>query len=318
MAPSPRTLSPSTYGGDNPWTGWGDIVTGARNRRGRGQAPRDSDLGFGPERMHSEERGNLAPNAARRPRSLSVGAEKRYGDWARSSVQKLLRQDDWLDGRTRPPRPGSGGYLDRVNGEEGEATAAGAITPRALKEGENRASSPSGLYRMSNSRHPAQVTQRRATPYATDLDVPLRQRVRRGGDGGGMSACSKGGRAEKTSPIQLIRPFEAARTSDLVRVASQADTLGLRRQAGSVSRAGSVDRGRTVHAPIDTMGETWGRTVDGLATEVRGWSCTEHGRGDFSSTMPWDDPGNKVGVGPGYESGDGNSSGFRATKRLSR
>ncbi|CAM9191938.1 unnamed protein product, partial [Laminaria digitata] len=94
---------------------------GSISRRGRGLAPRDSDLGFGSARMRSasrhDDRCSVTSTGERRRRhrrrrdeidegagltrrrSMSLGVEDRYGEWARSSVGDLLRHDSWLGAR---------------------------------------------------------------------------------------------------------------------------------------------------------------------------------------------------------------------------
>lgn len=186
-----------------------------RNRRGRGHAPQDSDLGFGSERIrsgsrcsrgrarerpahsaatavgegiHSQSRSRRTVAAAAKgaanttsfekeapnptpPRSLSLGAERRYGDWARSSIQHLLRNDSSLCVRSNPSMAtDTSNDKGMVNGATtkpigGYYSDDGVrATTTAYRDGRNTLLVPRNL------RHPPQVTQRRASPYATDLD----------------------------------------------------------------------------------------------------------------------------------------------------
>ncbi|CAB1109743.1 unnamed protein product [Ectocarpus sp. CCAP 1310/34] len=193
-----------------------DNNTGGRgHRRGRSHTPRDSDLGFGSERMRSTSRcdddedcrggggrrerrsgsvgwrrtgtnGDVGPGL-RRVRSLSLGAERRYGDWARSSVQHLLRQDGWLGARSfrlDPPSPvtgsrntAGGGHSSEQHGGRGKSRWPRAETafemrrsrssPRDLSQHKNSADGSV----MNNRRYSAQTRERRPTPYATDADL---------------------------------------------------------------------------------------------------------------------------------------------------
>ncbi|CAM9319621.1 unnamed protein product, partial [Discosporangium mesarthrocarpum] len=87
-------------------SGWGMTPLIEGNRRGRGEPPPDNDLGFGSDRIVSNTRHHgratchlhamdSGPDnsAKRRPRSLSLGAEQRYGHWAGSTLHELLRHD---------------------------------------------------------------------------------------------------------------------------------------------------------------------------------------------------------------------------------
>lgn len=78
----------------------GDSITRC-NRRGRAYAPKNNDLGFGSERMRSQTKRDhdctRRLDSGRHNRSsLSLGAERLYGNSARSSVQHLLREDSRL------------------------------------------------------------------------------------------------------------------------------------------------------------------------------------------------------------------------------
>lgn len=113
----------------------------------------------------------------RRVRSLSLGAERRYGDWARTSVQHLLRHDNWLGVRSSHPAGPSktvgGQPSGRGKDNRGIADATQQMArPRSSSVG--RASSrykPGRPVPSNTSRHPAQTRERRASPYATDADL---------------------------------------------------------------------------------------------------------------------------------------------------
>lgn len=165
------------------------LTGGSGNRRGRCYTPANSDLGFGSERMRSQSRGDedqehchrgrksnsgVAGASLRRARSLSLGAERRYGDWARSSVQHLLRQDGWLG--VRPPRP-----TGSANGGEGQDLHCRRVAVEAVQQTDrprpsrkcrasNRNNYSDGPVAINSARHPAQTRERRASPYATDAD----------------------------------------------------------------------------------------------------------------------------------------------------
>lgn len=131
----------------------------------------------------------MADAGSRRARSLSLGAERRYGDWARSSVQHLLRQDGWLG--VRSPRPT--GSFDTIEtpcsgysgkGKDQRRRRAASETETAVQKTGRPRSSPGGrLSKPANhnhrdgpvarnsARHPAQTRERRASPYATDADL---------------------------------------------------------------------------------------------------------------------------------------------------
>lgn len=116
----------------------------------------------------------------RRVRSLSLGAERRYGDWARTSVQHLLRHDTWLGIRSSHPaaRPSrtNGGHSPKEEQRRRATTDATQSMARPRSSSVGRASTriknPPGRPVVSNtSRHPAQTRERRASPYATDADL---------------------------------------------------------------------------------------------------------------------------------------------------
>ncbi|CAM9862800.1 unnamed protein product [Ectocarpus fasciculatus] len=228
IAPPTHPLSATADDNGKAWSGTNNtartpVLTGGRgNRRGRSHTPRDSDLGFGSERMRSTSRcdddedspgggrserrsgsvgwrrtgtnGDIGPGL-RRVRSLSLGAERRYGDWARSSVQHLLRQDGWLGARSfRPDPPSSvtGSPIAAGGGHSSEQRGGGGKSrrwPRAETALEMRRSrsSPRDLHHRkncsdgpamkNNRRYPAQTRERRPTPYATDADLSSVGRV---------------------------------------------------------------------------------------------------------------------------------------------
>jgi len=114
----------------------------------------------------------------RRARSLSLGAERRYGDWARTSVQHLLRHDNWLGGRSFHPAGPSqtvGGQPSGRGKDNRVVTDAKQQIARPRSSSVGLASSRSknhGRPVVSNtSRHPAQTRERRASPFATDADL---------------------------------------------------------------------------------------------------------------------------------------------------
>lgn len=213
-SPSPSTTSAAA-------ATWADtnasiITDGSGNRRGRCHIPRNSDLGFGSERMRSQlsgdgdqdhrrrggrrsSSGGVADAGSRRTRSLSLGAERRYGNWARSSVQHLLRQDGWLGVRSpRPTGPSSttgepsSGYSSEGKGQHRRRAAAETAVqqtarPRSSpgRRVSNRNNFSDGFVVLNSARHPAQTRERRPSPYATDADfssatAPLLARATRG------------------------------------------------------------------------------------------------------------------------------------------
>ncbi|CAM9457097.1 unnamed protein product [Ectocarpus sp. 12 AP-2014] len=231
--PSTRGIAPPlTATADDNGRAWsGDnntaptpVLTGGRgNRRGRSHTPRDSDLGFGSERMRSTSRcdddedcrgasgrrerrngsvgwrrigtnGDIG-SGLRRVRSLSLGAERRYGDWARSSVQHLLRQDGWLGVRSLRPDPpptvtgspntAGGGHSSEQRGGGGKSRrwsrAETAFEMRRSRSSPrnlcHRKNSGDGSAMKNNRRYPAQTRERRPTPYATDTDLSSVYRV---------------------------------------------------------------------------------------------------------------------------------------------
>lgn len=134
----------------------------------------------------------------RRARSLSLGAERRYGDWARSSVKHLLQQDSWLGIRSSDPAPASSAthpsrkterhLAERSSGGAVNRQARRAAAAGATQKANRHRSSPQGASNGSaynsnapfvpnTSRHPAQTRERRPTPYATDADISSVRRV---------------------------------------------------------------------------------------------------------------------------------------------
>lgn len=113
----------------------------------------------------------------RRARSLSLGAERRYGDWARTSVQHLLRHDTWLGVRSSHPAEPSKtvGGQSSWRGKDDRGTT--DATPQMARPRSSSVGRASGRHKpdrpvVSNtSRHPAQTRERRASPYATDADL---------------------------------------------------------------------------------------------------------------------------------------------------
>lgn len=360
--------------------GWTDglvTTTGDRNRRGRSRAPKDNDLGFGSERMVAqvarsrsvtqsaggrsgrddvENAGGGA--AARRPRSLSLGAVRRYGDWARSSVQNLLRHDCWLGVRSSPTM----GTATAANPAEPSTTPVEpATTPRraANQDQENRSSRYTSSrfpgwfsFRKNYSRHPVQVTERRATPYAIEADLHHTANIRShqqgvrtgGGNGDGDNA----GRRTR-EPSTVARPFDAGsavRPRNVVREASQADMAGAEgviasnRGGGGGSGGQGYDRNyssattaataavaaaaKGVWGAAEEGAGAWDRTDNGMDHRGRGWSKTEHGGGELSLTRRWGEHyPSPSGQGrrrsaEGGTKGEGYSAGFRASKRMER
>ncbi|CAM9255909.1 unnamed protein product, partial [Hapterophycus canaliculatus] len=222
IAPSPQASSSSVTESRAAWSGAGITGTcvftgGSGNRRNRGHTPRDNDLGFGSERMRCRSRchddedrsirgrshcseaedGSNMDAGLRRARSLSLGAERRYGDWARSSVKHLLQQDSWLGIRssypartspaTHPPNKierrlseprGGGAATDRqANRAAAGTTLETNRCPSSLPGASQRREYCNTPVTRNNSRHPAQTRERRPTPYATDADYSSVRRV---------------------------------------------------------------------------------------------------------------------------------------------
>lgn len=321
----PNSASPSCGSGDDAFA----APRASGNRRGRGHAPRNNDLGFGSERMRSESRDYDSDHRSRRggsgvgsggrrsshrdiasasrvdssrARSLSLGAERRYGDWARSSVQHLLRHDGWLGVRSSPTaaRPASaGGYpSDRaVRPSSADHRMAelvsGTNEPAGHHQDSLLASASLGgrcnHSLRSYSRHPAQVTQRRATPYATDKDgfSPKGGGVRSGGGDGRGRGMMRRRSAATSNP-----GAPSARTRYLVRVSSQIETLGLRNKQRH-SAAGSSGRGGTGYAGAGAKspGESWRRGRRSSSNEPRssGWSAEAYCGREISPTLRWDE-----------------------------
>ncbi|CAM9543969.1 unnamed protein product [Scytosiphon promiscuus] len=226
--PSPRGIAPppppsanAVAQGGTAWSGTNHaaacLFTGGNgNRRSRCHTPRDNDLGFGSERLRSrsrcgddedrcsrrrrrsgkaDERGSTDAGL-RRARSLSLGAERRYGDWARSSVKQLLQQDSWLGVRSsHRARASPAIHLsNKVERTLSGMSSGGAVARQARrmaaetthKANQSRSSPRGPSYGSAcrdtpvvrnNSRHPAQTRERRPTPYATDADLSSVRRV---------------------------------------------------------------------------------------------------------------------------------------------
>eukprot|EP00752_Nemacystus_decipiens_P001380 g1367.t1 len=278
-APPPPTSSATTSStpAAASWTDNNVVVLngGSGNRRGRCYTPRNSDLGFGSERMRSQSRdyddqgdhcrrrgrrisngSGVADADSRRARSLSLGVERRYGDWARSSVQHLLRQDGWLG--VRSPRPAGSfetpGELSAGHGsgrkDQRRRRAAAAETrqqkgrPRSSPGG-GRVSNPNtyrdGPVVRNSARHPAQTRERRASPYATDADI--------------SSAASR-------LPAGVTRSSIAGRSRDSLSRTHPRRTV--------------VDDRARNHSEL----EGWGKTVTSYGARAGG---------EFSPTLRWDE-----------------------------
>lgn len=340
MADSAVDASPPPYtaGVNFGWTDGLVTATHHRNRGGRCNTPRDSDLGFGSDRMRSDARdSDLASDRARdgritgrktgnRPRSFSLGAERRYGDWARSSVQHLLRHHSWLGMRTNPdgarsPHANTNGdgastnnsagnsresnrNTDQVGVGGGGSTKATTEEPTESTRREERVASrscgPLSDPRNNYSRHPPQVTQRHATPYATDLDspptaviLPLRQRgIRSGGWSvravGNAAGEGKGRRRGRSASACSIDPAATpTRSRHLERAASLTDIPGRQGDNGEGGRVriaigGGGGRGGIIRSLARAVGNVMGSRGRGQGKEeLRG--------GELSPTLRWSD-----------------------------
>ena len=157
--------------------GGGGGGSGRISRRGRGLAPRDSDLGFGSARMRSALRldhhysattvdGRRRHRRRRdeidegvgltRRRSMSLGVEIGYGEWARSSVGDLLRHDSWLGARCHT--------ADACTVDRGGVESAAAAAQGGRCGGDNHSTG------HESSRNYGEGGKRRVTPpYATCL-----------------------------------------------------------------------------------------------------------------------------------------------------
>lgn len=169
----------------------------SRHRRGR--------------RSSSSISGAAADAGSQRARSLSLGAERRYGDWARSSVQHLLRQDGWLGVRS-PPRPTGSSNTAGEPSSSGHSKVGSkdqrrrrAAPEKAIQQTGRPRSSPGGRalnpskhrdgpgpVARNSARHPAQTRERRASPYATDADFSsAASRLPAGGGGAGSGVAGR-------------------------------------------------------------------------------------------------------------------------------
>lgn len=306
-------------------------VTSSGNCRRLDHTPRDNDLGLGSERMRSTlsctERleksaargqpvsGGVSSRGLRRSRSLSLGAERRYGEWARSSVQKLLRQDNWLGARSDPVvgiSGTAGGYFSDCRGVEPDQISAGQRGSRPFSSSRTGEKFDNGF--SKNLRHPKQVTQRRATPFATDADVlPVRSvGVRTGGGGrkgtesGSKEGSMRRGRRKATSVDRWVSPAAAVRvhesesaapTREEACLASEDGKYGRREQIGLISGGNTVDklgRGRFDKPEADDSRRD---------VEAGGWSLGEYGGGHLSPTFGWGDSSlpTRRERGKGYE-----------------
>lgn len=324
--------TPSPRGGPLTIDGFGTkcrdtaTIASGGNRRGRTHAPMDSDLGFGSKRMRSELRcddrrarsvnsgrrssGTTSSAGSRRQRSQSLGADRRYGDWTRSSVQYLLQHGSCVGVRS-DPLVKSTSTIAGYSSDRGKVENASTMHMSRNTFSASEGGYPNSCFR--SSRHPAQVTQRRAAPYATDSDVfRFRQRSVRSGSGngdksnhgsGGTENSRRSGRTATATDRRAVpadtvarRYDTTTRTRDLGRRASEVDVLGLEIvDRADSSAGGGRRRGRSAQSATGP----W-RHSD----ESRDWSTGEYAGGQFSPTPRWDDSS----LPTGRESGQGRVS----------
>lgn len=277
------------------------------SRRGRGLAPRDSDLGFGSARMRSasrlDDRCSVTSAGGRRRRrrrhdktnestgltrrrSMSLGVDDRYGAWARSSVGDLLRHDTWLGARCHTAAEGT---ADR--GRVGFAETVQGI----------RCGGDHHFTGHESSRYHGEGGKRRVAPYATDADMfeVQQQRLRTGsGHGGergsGEVSAYRGSRNEQRQTMSVVTDRRVAsvggaerrgeNTHGLIRGRGRVGEGGARREGGGSHGEG---RGRTANAT--NSGDTAARRAGGLRGELSAFSGEFHdGGGQFSPTRRWD------------------------------
>lgn len=277
------------------------------SRRGRGLAPRDSDLGFGSARMRSASKLNDRCSATAvdgrrwrhrrrrddtdegagltRRRSTSLGVEDRYGEWARSSVGDLLRHDSWLG--------------TRCHTEDACAVDRGRIDPARAPAQGGRCGGDHHFTGHESSRYCGEGGKRRVAPYATDADKLevqqqwLRTGGERGGDDGGEGSSARwddrNEQRQTTSPVvdRRIATVGGAERRDegirgSVRGRGKAGAEGVGKKGG-----GGHGKGRRTNTETQSVS---GRRGGELRGELSGLSAEFHGGGgQFSPTRRWDD-----------------------------
>lgn len=176
-----RESSSDSVGGCRSSTAWEDPVLRVGNHRGRSHRPRDHGLEIGSEPMLSKKNTLDIPHdrhrafVRRRSRSLSLSSERRYGAWAQSSIQHLLKQDVEL--ASDNPPVASVGSKTTAGSERGSPALTGAT--RAAEERLVQVVSPRSGHHSSDPRHRAEVIQHTTTPHATASQAPPQQSVDR-------------------------------------------------------------------------------------------------------------------------------------------
>lgn len=291
---------------------------GSISRRGRGLAPRDSDLGFGSARMRSasrhDDRCSVTSTGERRRRhrrrgdeidegagltrrrSMSLGVEDRYGEWAQSSVGDLLRHDSWLGARCHTADARA---VDRSRAEPAAAAAQG-----------DRCGGDHHFTGHESSRYHGEGGKRRVAPYATDADIfEVQQQGLRTGGGRGGERGGGGGEGSRSSDRWDDRNEQRQAMSAVTdrRVASvggaerggEGTTRGLGRGRGRVGASGTRRQGGGGHGEgratnATHSGDVAARRSGELRGELTGLGAEFHGGGgggggQFSPTRRWDD-----------------------------